>query len=101
MPQHVTDFPTSLGGATNLGSCGGGGNCIGVFVELPPHHRIVKITKTGSGFATPCSEAAGKCGQSSDFRHIQPHLNKAEWLGWTDSGDAGQAFTLHVHSETD
>jgi len=40
MPQHVTDFPTSLGGATNLGSCGVAGI---VSVFLSSYHRIIVL----------------------------------------------------------
>jgi hypothetical protein len=86
------------------------GNQIGVLVETPPGTHIVGIqTKTDNSpqvYSCDEHEANGtKCAWrddedkvgSSAYRYIpgEPH-NKAEWLGWTDSGDRFQVFTLVV-----
>jgi hypothetical protein len=98
-------------GTHNLGTCPGGGNCIGVFVEVPAGYHIVGIQRKlgSSNFVHSCDpheqegtpnckwrEGIDKIG-SSAYRYIPGERhNKAEWLGWTNSGDKSQAYTLVV-----
>jgi hypothetical protein len=95
----------TLGAGThNLGSCGNG-NCIAAFVEAPPGHHITYVHwKPGSSnFVHPCGvgepNRSPNCGEAA-FRWIPgTEHHKAEWLGWTDSGDASQAYTLIIRYE--
>jgi hypothetical protein len=86
------------------------GNQIGVEVESPVGTHIVGIQRktNSSNFVHSCDEhevngtkcqwrdEVDKVG-SSAYRYLPgtPH-NRAQWLGWTDSGDRAQAFTLVV-----
>jgi hypothetical protein len=79
----------------NLGKCADG-NCIGIYVEVPAPYHITGIRKEGSDFVHPCNETTN-CGHKEAWRYVEgsPH-NKAEWLGWTNSGDRAQEFILHI-----
>jgi hypothetical protein len=86
------------------------GNQIGVFVDTPPGTHVVGIQRRTdsspwvhscdahevNGTTCEWKDNVDKVG-SSAYRYLpgQPH-NKAEWLGWTDSGDQKQVFTLVV-----
>jgi hypothetical protein len=89
------------------------GNQIGVRVASPPGTHIVGVSRTtdSSPWVHSCDEhevngtkcewrdGVDKVG-SSAYQYLPgtPH-NIARWLGWTDSGDKAQAFTLVIYSE--
>jgi len=89
------------------------GNQIGIYLESPVGTHIVTIErKLGSSgwvhscdaheqFGTTCAwtDNIDKVG-SSAYRYIPgvPH-NRAEWLGWTDTADKQQVFTLIIYYE--
>jgi hypothetical protein len=86
------------------------GNQIGVYVESPPGTHIVGVQRRtdSSNWVHSCDEheingtkcqwrdGVDKVGSSAyRFDPHTPH-NRAEWLGWTDSGDKNQVFTIVV-----
>jgi hypothetical protein len=84
---------------TNLKKCASG-SCIGVIVEVPKGNHVTKITKSGSDFVHPCDQTYN-CGHNDVFIKVPGFPNQAQWLGWTDSGDPGQAFDLTITYEKD
>ena len=71
------------------------GNCIGLMVAVPEGHHVTGITKEGSDYVHPCDQT-NNCGHSKAWIPIEGSPNKAQWLGWTDSGDPTQAFVLKI-----
>lgn len=95
MPE--VDKQLSLGSpeVRQLGKCAGG-TCLGVYVEVAARQRIIDVHKSrGSDFVHPCSETQ-TCGHKNEWRFVGLDEHRAEWLGWTDSGDPNQAFTLTI-----